>query len=823
MAVNVQAEPTLSTRVSGIVPANLPAISTRLGGRVSRMLIGAALVWLLSHVVAADQFFQLRNGVTLHGVMTEVASLQIGPGAAGNVAARPYWRVDDGLRKNYFHGRGMLVGDPFNRGGRDVTLNFWQPVGKGNAVGGLGSILDVSPFNDFGRRRLRMRGPTGAPIDVFQGIVEINSEFAQLIALEDYEWDMRVATSSIDSETLMRVFRKRTDPKDLDERLELVRFFTEAKRYAPAREALSQIIKDFPAQKEKLSKNLIVLAEQQGNQLIDEALLRAESGQRRLATEILSRFPISQVGRVQRIRIQQALERIEKPQREADAAIAKLQAQVAALPAEQGQALQPIMREISAGLSADTLTRLNDYLRLSGSDRISDENKVALAISGWLLGEGQGIQNFAVALALYPVRDWVAEYLAQPDPVAREAILNQIRGSEGGRVEWIAKMLPRMTPVLAFPETPRVAPENSNPGKPKAAPEGYHEIIEDDFEYAIQLPPEYNPLREYPCVIALPPARATPLTQIQWWCGDIAPGEEAGATDVMRGQRLGQAARYGVIVVAPSWGRPQQRMYEYNAIEHHRVLRAMRHAMRRASIDADRVYLFGQGEGATAAMDIAASHPDLWAGMVTVGGSPSKMSFHYHDNSAAFAKYLVMGEKDGMRPDGTILERMMGFDHNTLVVMYRGRGNEDFYGELPRIMTWLSSPANVRPNPPREINAFTMRPHDNFFWWLELGEIRPNAVIHPMLWERAERKRAAKISGEIMANNSIRFSGPSDRFSLRLSPIIGIDFGSPIEVRRGANPKVNFDGNPETILEDVRTRADRKRPCWMQIDWPPVP
>ena len=41
----------------------------------------------------------------------------------------------------------------------------------GKIVGGLGSILDVSPFNEFGRRVLTVRGPKG-PVHIVQGTEE---------------------------------------------------------------------------------------------------------------------------------------------------------------------------------------------------------------------------------------------------------------------------------------------------------------------------------------------------------------------------------------------------------------------------------------------------------------------------------------------------------------------------------------------------------------------------------------------------------------------------------------------------------------------------
>ncbi len=148
--------------------------------------------------------------------------------------------------------------------------------------------------------------------------------------------------------------------------------------------------------------------------------------------------------------------------------------------------------------------------------------------------------------------------------------------------------------------------------------------------------------------------------------------------------------------MAPVWSRQRQQVYEYTAVEHHRVLAALRDAMRRASIDSDRVFIAGHGEGATAAWDIALSHPDLWAGMISISGSPAKTIPHYKLNSQYVPMYLVMGELDQSRPEGSIIDEYMSFKHDAIVVMYRGRGREYFYDEIPVLFDWMKLPSHRR-------------------------------------------------------------------------------------------------------------------------------
>lgn len=274
-------------------------------------------------------------------------------------------------------------------------------------------------------------------------------------------------------------------------------------------------------------------------------------------------------------------------------------------------------------------------------------------------------------------------------------------------------------------------------------------------------------------------------------------------------------------MVAPVWSRAEQRTYEYTPQEHERVLAAMRDAMRRASIDSDRVFITGHGEGATAAWDMGLAHPDLWAGMISISGSPSKTVAHYEPNARHLPLYMVMGEKDGTRANGSILDSYMSFNHEAIVVMYRGRGREYFYDEIHRLFEWMQLPANKRREIPRDIETVTMRSGDQFFWWLELGELKPDVAIDPILWDQAERIRAGKISASIGNGNQIRISGPAEQFKVLLRPQPGIDLNDEVVIRFGSRPRrFQYDGSLKGMLEDVRQRADRKRPYWVTFQVP---
>lgn len=781
--------------------------------------IAAVLVILLAAPAQAEQQVRLHSGLVLRGSVLELATLNqhafsAASAAGGEVRLLPIWMIDDGLRRVYVHKSGMVAeATPVE----DLTqrLQFWQPVASGGrTVGGIGPLLGVSAFNNYGQRVVTLRGTEGNPISIIQGITEINARFAKVEGLRGnptYQWDMRVATAAIPDDQLDRLFTRRIDQQDLTKRLEVVRFFIEAERFGEARAELERAIKDFP-EEERLAPQLRVLAQRQGTQLLAEAKLRRDAGQYQLASEILSNFPLRDVTRVTGIEVQDAIDSIQNGVTEGQRLVAQLRRQIQTLGDAYPQGpLLALADEIEAALSPDTIGRLSDYSRLGGVDTLPLDNRVALAVGGWLLGSGSGMQNLVVASSLIDVRDRVAAFLASPDAEERAAILDQLRQVEGADASHVAKMLPLMPPPLPLPEAAR---GEQDPGL-------YHMTGEHSpngrGEYLVHLPPEYNPLRPYPCIVALHPVGSPPEGQIDYW---------AGRLDSRSGSRLGQATRHGFVVVAPAWTRPGQRHYESTPREHAEVLAALRDAMRRVSIDADRVFLTGLGDGGSAAWDIALSHPDLWAGMINISGDPSPYVRFYSSNATYLPMRFVFGEISGSPPTlariGDVLDRYMRPNHHAMVITYRGRGPEHFYEEIHHHFDWMRLPTLRRRPPPQTIDTVTMRRGDQFFWWLEMPTLLDNIVVDPFLWDQTDNRRPGKVAASIGEGNQIRISqGPSERFTVGLEPSMGLRMDEPIIVRyRSRTARVQFDGTLDHLLEDVRTRADRRRPFWTSVNLP---
>ncbi len=772
----------------------------------------------------ADQLVLLKNGMEIRGNHTEIPTLDKNAFAGGKTSgASTVTMIDDGLRRVYVHRRGMVAAVR-QLGPSDPPIEIWQPEAGGPTLGGLGQVYGVSPLTAYGRREIYVRGPKGDTEAITQGITSFDNRYVQLQSLPgrpSYQWDMRIATSTIDSDTWRRFFRRVFDQDDLEERLKAMRFFITAERYADARQELLRIRNDFPDQLDglNLDENLTELIELEAMQFLKEAAIRRDAGQPELADGILARIPVTRLSRERRLEVSDAVNEAKQNAARVQAVLDSLSAQIARLPEPTAASLAGFVAELRRDLSPQTINRLSDYLRLGELQDLPLESRVALAISGWLMGGGAGVQNLKIAESLIEVRRLVGEYLGDTTAQRRQEILQILTGLEGSEPEYVAAMLPLIGPVRQYPETavdPQVVGMMHWPSVDGTAEDVANEDPHAAFRYKIQLPPEYNPLRQYPCIVALPPEGRTAGQQLQWWAGDYEQKLE---------QRVGLASRFGYIVIAPTWNRPGQSRYEYTPIEHHRVLASLRHAMRRTAIDADRVFIAGHGEGATAAWDIAVSHPDHWAGLIAVGGEPDKTILHYDKNAKYLPKYFVLGEINGSPPplarNGAVYEDYLGVDEDTMVVEYRGRGSEHFFEETPDLFQWMQLPSHRRAPIPTDLELATMRSGDNYFWWLELGKLNDAIVVNPILWDNV--RRAGAIDAKVNAKNQIRVKAPANEFTLWFAPDMGIDLAEPVIVRYGsgnARKTFQFDGGLHTMLEDVRRRGDRRRPFWATLQVP---
>ncbi|MEO1498673.1 MAG: peptidase [Planctomycetota bacterium] len=770
----------------------------------------------------------LTDGRTLTGDLGQtsgVAEDPFAPGlSAGEVALTPILVVDDGLRRTYLHKN--AVREVLDEGAEPrikIRLTDKQNVAeRGFSLGAIGGALRVTPFDGFGRRIYETPTADG-PIAVVQGVTEITPVYTRVQGLRSdsrsYVWDQRLATSSIPRDTLARILNNVVPRGDLDARLQIVRLYLQAERYRDARVELEGVANDFAQQRGELDfdEEIRTLRRLSAERLLREIKLRRDAGQHRLVKTLLESFPADGVPGETLREVRRMLEKIDAREEQRARALARLRDAIAQIEDEIARSVgEQIVAELDERLTPATDSRLAAFRQLAQGDALDATQLASIAISGWLLGSNNATTELPIALELVRLRDFVRRFLAEKDAGVRDELLTSIRDTPSATVERIADLLRRMAPPLPLVEpsgedepTGETAETNSLPGQHEfGASVGARSV-----RVVAQLPPEYDPLRAYPTIVTLPAIGVAPEAQLDFWAGQPRPGVG----------RVGQATRRGYVTLSIDWARPDQRGYEYTAEEHAAVLRGLRAAMRRIAIDPDRVFITGHGEGGDVAWDLALAHPDAWAGVLPFLAVADRYCGWYWQNAKHVAWRVVMGELDGAKLDTNEreLDRYLRPRFDATVVEYRGRGYDPLGDDLQQSFDWMQRKA--RGAPPEEFEVSSMRPWDNYFWWVELEGLNAKSMVAPAAWPPKRGTRAAKLRARKYNGNKLGVIGKAERLTVWLSPEL-IDFDEPLEIewngRRITARGERAQPSIETLLEDARTRADRYRPYWAKVTAP---
>lgn len=843
-------------------------------GRPRRWL-AFALVALFAAPLHAEKFI-LADGRVLDGRFAKISGVAVNPLANGGAQEADPIKVilmcDDDLRRTMVAQREVakVLFDPPPRI-EHFFIKDQNVADTGSPIASLGAIVWESTWDKFGRRTVKVQIGGGVQA-VIQGLTEITPMWSKVETLNGGAkllWDMRIATSSIPRDLLSKILMRQIDPKDPDLRLKLVRFYMQAERFTEAEAELQQVIADFKnlPNLPGLKQTATDLRRLSGEKALREIDVRIKAGQYGLAEKMLQNFPAGNMPGAVLEAVREKLEANHKIVERGTNVLAKLDEQLAKVKdAEVKKAVKPLCDEIKTELRTATLDRMAPFLQFADDGDMLPEQKLALAISGWLLGAKDTTDNLQLALSLVETRAIIRKYLTEERPIDRDPLVSSLGSQQGASEKYVAEIIAHMKPPLA----------------PEPNPSGFYEFEvsglqgESAVTYFVQLPPEYNPYVKYPTIITLNAAGTTPEQQIDWWAGvseasamraaaeaaeaqkaideakdagkkkggaivekspakneeKPAGGEQAQPAPAPRGgfidpnMRRGQAARQGYIVIAPAWAKPHQMSYEYSAREHAAVLKSLTHAMKQFSIDTDRVFLSGHSMGGDAAWDIGLAHPDLWAGVIPIVATSGKYVAQYWPNAERLPFYFVGGELDGNKTvtNGPQFDRYFGKtakEHelwDVTYVEYQGRGHEHFSDEILRILDWMGR--KHRNFFPKQFKAVTMRTWDNYFWCVELNNMPAAQMVNPAVWPPP--RATLPFNVEFRENgNVINIPVRNAKVTLWLSPEM-VDFNRSIEVTIGgsrvATPRGMIKPSVAVILEDVRLRGDRQHPFWAKVE-----
>lgn len=812
----------------------------RFGGTSHRLALFT--LWIMLLFVASRADAQQQTLILDNGFAVGPGTLSVKPGlnTRGSAESAEFGQapkvavIDDGLRWTHVSTKRadrqpQETPDPLRIRHR---INPSEVCRNGLVIkGGLGNAYSATPFDLFGRRVYSFQSPSK---QIVQGITEISPQYVRIQALEGntsqtaMTWDMRVALSAVPPLQLRDILMRNADPNRAQDWLDIVSLYIAAKRFVEARDMLVRAINRFP-ELEKSRGLLKQIDQSLAEQMFDAVLLAQNAGQHNIAERMLRSFDANTVSLETRLKIDRRLETVAANAKECDQILGWLREDLGQVndPGLQNELLKEV-EELARYLNADTRERFADYVRLRRDPALSADQRAALGLGGWLYGAGFSDQqpNLSVVRSGFIARRIIDEYLSSAR--RNDQLINELSKLESGTPRFVARILANMAPPKKTDPDLQATAEVllSADGKErieKPIPGRY--LIEvplggamrgQTARYLVQLPPEYNPYRRYPCILALASEELSFQSQLEWWVG-----LDRSQVDL---PCYGEAPRHGFIVVSPEWNLPKQPTYNYTENEQALILAPLRDAMKRFSIDTDRVFVSGHFMGADAAWDLALAHPDLWAGAVIIGGIAQKFIIQYWPNSRYVPTYFVNGELDGSNPmllNGQTWDNMLGERGiDTMVTLYQGRGHDHFQEEIPRIIDWMQVPTHRRTFVLDKFKVVSSRAGDRFFWWFETGELYKDVLVHPLIEPGAWKEY--EIEGTLnRENNSVRMGKvPADRYTVWLSPDM-VDFTRRVTVEtKGASHRMDVAGSAQVMLEDVRGRGDRQHPFWYRVNLP---
>lgn len=794
-----------------------PLLSIRLTSTV--LFLAVTLGGISS--ASAQYLASLRNGIQIQGEPANAVEIFV-------MGKGQIFVMDDDVRRYWFHSQLLRNQPAVMPRIPEEHFELLQPrVTESSSDKPLGIyLLDSGPFNEFGHRVCSITtGRVPRPRFVFQGITEITPRYFVVRCLTERDfaslyWESRHKTSSLPRETLSRILRHQVKNRnDLNGRLRIVAFYRQAEMYREAMLELKAIIRDFPEENERRKKEMRALSSAWSDFQIQQIRDLQAVGQFKNAQTLIDQFKDRNVDDETLVELGDFVAEEKNRNKEIETILTSLDGFIKTLKAadklvgDSATRVDQFYEKMSAELDRNNLARMADYRRFIDDPGQQADEKVSLAITGWLMGSGSGKQNFSTAVSLLSVRDLVLEYLTASNAIERGEILRKLESMQGASVKNISQIAANLTPY------------GDNEQLEKRGP-GYYRItvpsLTDgkEYEYLVQLPPEYNPYRRYPCIVSLCGQGSTPEIQLNWWGGEVKDPAE---------HRFGYAGYHGYIVISPMWRSKTQSKYNYSAHEHAAVLRSLLDAKKRFSIDTDRVFLSGHSMGGDAAWDIALSHPSLWAGVIPIAaGNDKYIKFYSQNLRGSFPMYFVHGEHDYALEEKNVSQwkdYMLTAKNDVVVCQYRGRVHEHFFEEIEKLFSWMKVQRR-KTAAKEEIDVRSYRPWDNFFWWVEVSNFERKNQILPEEWINEKPKtldgnnRGAAIVEASFTRNAktndyqIALRAPAANATLWLSPET-FDLTEKIKVN---GRTVEYQATVKTLLEDIRTRRDRQHPFWARID-----
>lgn len=683
----------------------------------------------------------------------------------------------------------------------DKTLEFKRPPGRGPAPMPKvmpGHTMTVSGYNADGKRTITIKNPNVAPVD---SIVQIASHISPkyvYVSSGSHQIRQVYSTAELGPAVVRGLLANHPDLRDgwlavpdPLKRIKIAEFMLAAGWRAEARAELDKLKKDAPwawakEASDKFDKVAAAIEADEVRWVVGELKVALAAGQYQLAERVLRQYQPKGAGAEDLKALAELKARVEETQPKYEATRRHLRALIdqltgadrkhaaaaaagvpieltfpgKAVPAEY-KGLVPGAEAVLAELHPDALDRIDtvaqnavqaEKVRAAGGTPKGDPAKeLAIAVSGWLKGKGGQTEQPVLAAKMWNTRVMLMDYLNNPKINDRTGILKDYqKGSDQLGADEIAQIVSLLPPI--DPEDLGKRRGKPVPEKECGAPDTYKIVsgpLPDDRDgvtYYLRLPREYHHGRSYPVVVAI--------------------HDPSMAAAKMIGLLANECERNGYILIAPEWASEfGNKHFDYGGADHHLMTSAIRDVSRKFSVDQDRVFAYGYGEGGTFALDLAMSRPDYFAGVVSMGAAVVSQFYRdYARNAQKVAVYSVTGELAEASVGGLRLlyQNWLPFGYYAILSVYKGRGAEWFAGEVATTFDWMNRKKRVRGLESLRMDGgrfdawHTLRPGDERFYWVGASELQPGNTLTAKKAERPDNPpKAASFSADIVDGKRI--------------------------------------------------------------------
>lgn len=802
------------------------------------VLVSLALCMLFSAVAVAqnrEAMLLFKDGTHVKGKVFQNKDFFVDKTGINFIVPSGFLYFDDDVRKIIFSPAQVQEVMPLKTGERfkdSITLTRQPFVNQPFKLYPGSYFLGATEWDENWERLVKIKSATGkAPADMQQRIVFFNSERMQVMS-RDYQYNPAYFTKEYTPDEIRKLLldyaKTQKESKDwstMQKRVYLAKFFQQLNWPELAEKELNLIVAEFPDKKDSV-KSMLDTARSVVAQHQAEAIDRAANlGQHAFAQNRLEIF----LGRSAQDIVPEKYQTMVLDWRTKYEALNEqvtlgqklLKDLPDMLPTPKRDDWAGPLKMVKDELNLDTVDRLERFLTL-GQQYVRDvadkktpeqplEDILALAVTGWLMGPKAAEADAKQAFKLYRGRLFLFENQRLDTALARSQHLDSYQRDTANEanVDVLARILKLMPPV---------APHDKLDTEPqKLTIEGAA-----GGTYVLQLPPEYHHGRTYPVLVVL-------------------HGMSEKAEDTLaRWKSL--AAANGYILAAPLWSNGQRAAYSFTGKEHAIVLDMLRDLRRRFQVDSDRVFLFGWEQGGDMAFDVGIGHPDQFAGVLPVCGSPKGFVQRCWTNAQYLPFYVVEGGRNSSHPAEIqgVFKDWVRTHYPSIYFEYKGRGSEWYGVELPWMMDWMRNRKRLHPN--RQMGVYhtgggegeefkTMRRTDDRFYWLSTDHITDRCINDPANWSLISP--AAKLQANTSVGNETNSKGEVKiwtqinvrtfgvkQVTLWLAPTM-VDFSKPIQVRLNGT-QVGFTRiippNLGVMLEELYRTGDRQKLVYAKVD-----